>query len=67
MVIKLSDNDVRIIKETFETAITTRDFATIIKLREKVLSVTGIKNQSGNDQDFIRTLLKDYNYYTQNM
>ena len=67
LVIKLSDNDVRIIKETFETAITTRDFATIIKLREKVLSVTGIKNQSGNDQDFIRTLLKDYNYYTQNM
>ena len=67
LVIKLSDNDVRIIKETFETAVTTRDFATIIKLREKVLSVTGIKNQSGNDQDFIRTLLKDYNYYTQNM
>jgi uncharacterized RDD family membrane protein YckC len=67
LVIKLSDNDVRIIKETFETAITTRDYATIIKLREKVLSVTGIKNQSGNDQDFIRTLLKDYNYYTQNM
>ena len=67
LVIKLSDNDVRIIKETFETAITTRDYATIIKLREKVLSVTGIKNQSGNDQDFIRTLLKDYNFYTQNM
>lgn len=67
LVIKLSDNDVRIIKETFEAAITTRDYATVIKLREKVLSVTGIKNQSGNDQDFIRTLLKDYNYYTQNM
>ena len=67
LVIKLSDNDVRIIKETFETAISTRDFATIIKLREKVLSVTGIKNQSGNDQDFIRTLLKDYNYDTQKM
>lgn len=67
LVIKLSDNDVRIIKETFETAIATRDFATIDKLRDKVLSVTGIKNQSGNDQDFIRTLLKDYNYYTQNM
>ncbi len=67
LVIKLSDNDVRIIKETFETAIATRDFATIVKLREKILSVTGIKNQSGNDQDFIRTLLKDYNFYTQNM
>lgn len=67
LVIKLSDNDVRIIKETFETAVVSRDYATITKLREKVLLVTGIKNQSGNDQDFIRTLLKDYNYYTQNM
>lgn len=67
LVIKLSDNDVRIIKETFESAITTRDYATIIKLREKILSVTGIKDQSGNDQDFIRIILKDYNFYTQNM
>lgn len=67
LVIKLSDNDVRIIKETFETAVKNRDYSTLIKLREKVISVTGIKNQSVNDQDFIRTLLKDYNFYTQNM
>lgn len=67
LVIKLSDNDVRIVKETFETAVATRDYATLIKLREKVIQVTGIKNVSGNDQDFIRTLLKDYNFYTQNM
>ena len=65
--IKLSDNDVRIIKETFETAVKNRDYSTLIKLREKVISVTEIKNQSGNDQDFIRTLLKDYNFYTQKM
>lgn len=67
LVIKLSDNDARIIKETFEVAVKNRDYATLIKLREKIISVTGIKNQSGNDQDFIRTLMKDYNYYTQNM
>lgn len=67
LVIKLSDNDARIIKETFEVAVKSRDYATLIKLREKIISVTGIKNQSGNDQDFIRTLMKDYNYYTQNM
>ena len=67
LVIKLSDNDARIIKETFEVAVKTRDYGTLIKLREKIISVTGIKNQSGNDQDFIRTLLKDYNFYTQNM
>lgn len=67
LVIKLSDNDVRIVKETFETAIASRDYGTLIKLREKIIAVTGIKNVSGNDQDFIKTLLKDYNFYTQNM
>lgn len=66
-VIKLSDNDVRIIKETFERAVASRDYGTLIKLRDKIISVTDIKNISGNDQDFIKTLLKDYNYYTQKM
>jgi len=67
LVIKLSDNDVRIIKETFESALRVEDFKLIYQLREKIESVTGIKNQSGNDSDFIRTVLKDYNYYTRNM
>lgn len=67
LVIKLSDNDMRIIKETFETAVASKDYATLIKLRDKIIQVTEIKNISGNDQDFIRTVLKDYNYYTQNM
>jgi len=66
-VIKLSDNDMRIIKETFELAQKSRDPVILVKLRQKVETVTGIKNQSGNDQDFIRTVLKDYNYYTQSM
>ncbi|ESU22435.1 putative membrane protein/domain-containing protein [Flavobacterium enshiense DK69] len=67
LVIKLSDNDARIIKETFESALKNQDFKLIYKLREKIESVTGIKNQSGNDSDFIRTVLKDYNYFTRNM
>ncbi len=67
LVIKLSDNDARIIKETFNTAVAKRDYATLIKLRTKIEKVTGIKNTSGNDTDFIRTVLKDYNFYTQNM
>jgi hypothetical protein len=29
--------------------------------------VTGIKNQSGSSEDFIKTVIKDYNFYTQNM
>mgnify|MGYP006180410837 FL=1 len=67
LVIKLSDNDARIIKETFNIAVAKRDFATLIKLRTKIEEVTGIKNTSGNDTDFLRTVLKDYNYYTQSM
>lgn len=67
LVIKLSDNDVRIIKENFIRAKAGRDFDLMLKLTDKIQSVTGIKNQSGNQVDFINTILKDYNYYTQNM
>jgi uncharacterized RDD family membrane protein YckC len=67
LVIKLSDNDVRIVKETFETAVLQKDFITLSKLANKISTVTGIKNTSGTDTDFIRVVLKDYNFYTQNM
>ena len=67
LVIKLSDNDMRIIKDTFLVAEMKNDFETIDKLTKKIESVTGIKNQSGFQIDFIRTILKDYNFYTQNM
>ena len=67
LVIKLSDNDMRIIKDTFQIAEKKGDDETIEKLSKKIESVTGIKNQSGNEIDFIRTVLKDYNFYTRNM
>ena len=67
LIIKLSDNDVRIVKETFETAVKQKDFVTLSKLANKISSVTGIKNTSGTDSDFIKVVLKDYNFYTQNM
>ncbi len=67
LVIKLSDNDMRIIKETFLKSKAKNDVATITKLCTKIETVTGIKNQSGNDVDFIKTVLKDYNFYTQSM
>lgn len=66
-VIKLSDNDARIIKETFTVAKAARDYNTLIKLRAKIVEVTEIKKASSSDIDFIDTVLKDYNYYTQNM
>lgn len=67
LVIKLSDNDVRIIKETFETSIKNTDWNMIQKLQDKIESVTGIKSTSANATAFIETVLNDYNYYTQKM
>ncbi|MCL9808506.1 RDD family protein [Flavobacterium luminosum] len=67
LVIKLSDNDMRIIKETFNNALAQDDFELINKLKEKIETVTGIRKQSESNREFIRTILKDYNYYTQNM
>ncbi len=67
LVIKLSDNDMRIIKETFKNAEAKNDQEVLYKLMAKIESVTGIKNQSGNHSDFIRVILKDYNFYTQHM
>ncbi|MEN2400983.1 RDD family protein [Flavobacterium sp. MC2016-06] len=67
LVIKLSDNDMRIIKETFLKADAKNDHEMLYKLVAKIENVTGIKNQSGNNSDFLRVVLKDYNFYTQSM
>lgn len=66
-VVKLSDNDARIIKETFKTASKFNDYKTLIKLRNKIIEVSDIKSIHKSDREFIDTVLKDYNYYTQNM
>ncbi len=67
-VIKLSDNDARIIKDTFVTARASKDYQTLIKLKNKLIEVVEIKDVKQNtDIEFIDVILKDYNYYTQNM
>ncbi|MEY8848428.1 RDD family protein [Psychroserpens sp. XS_ASV72] len=66
-VIKLSDNDARIIKETFNRAKSARDYETLIKLRNKIIEVAEIKKNNESDMEFIDRVLKDYNYYTQGM
>jgi len=67
LVIKLSDNDVRIIKENFQRADDKDDLVMLGKLASKIETVTGIKNQSGTERKFIKIVLKDYNFYTRNM
>lgn len=65
-VIKLSDNDARIIKDTFTHARLANDHETLIRLRNKIIEVIDVK-ATGSDAQFINTILKDYNYYTQHM
>ncbi|MXN90438.1 RDD family protein [Flavobacterium sp. Sd200] len=67
LVIKLTDNDVRIIKETYDAAYKSADFNMIQKLQDKIETVTGIKSVSQGPLAFVDTVLADYNYYTQNM
>lgn len=67
LVIRLSDNDVRIIKETYDTSYRAADFEMIGKLQDKIEKVTGIKSVSANATAFVETVLNDYNYYTRNM
>ncbi|WP_116787573.1 RDD family protein [Flavobacterium psychrotrophum] len=67
MVIKLTDNDMRIIKETYDSSYRQADFEMMEKLKNKIETVTGIKSVSQSATTFVDTVLKDYNYYTQNM
>ncbi|TCP21685.1 putative RDD family membrane protein YckC [Tenacibaculum skagerrakense] len=64
-VIKLSDNDARIIKDTYVRARNKKDYNTLIKLRVKIEEVTDVKKpKETTDLDFIATILKDFNFYT---
>ncbi len=67
LVIKLTDNDMRIIKETYESSLKQADFEMIARLQDKIEKVTGIKSISANATAFVDTVINDYNYYTQRM
>lgn len=62
----LSDKDVRIIKEAFIISKKNNDYKTLTLLRNKVASILNVESNL-YDVDFLNTILKDYNYYTQNM
>ncbi len=65
-VVRLSDNDMRIIKESFELAIKGGNNKTIQKLRKKIEEVTSINDPNVPDNSFIQTVMKDFNYFTNN-
>jgi uncharacterized RDD family membrane protein YckC len=67
LVIKLTDNDVRIIKENYQNALILQDNYLLKRLRQKIESVTSIVNQNQTDKEFINTIIRDYNFYTRDM
>lgn len=64
-VVRLSDNDVRIIKEHLEQAQLKNDLKRIGIIAQKIEAVTGIQRE-GTDDDFVMRIIRDYNYYTGN-
>jgi uncharacterized RDD family membrane protein YckC len=62
----LTDKDVRLIKETFGIARKSNDFKTMKALREKVDSILQT-NSELYDVNYLETVLKDYNYFTQKL
>ncbi|MDT0556589.1 RDD family protein [Patiriisocius hiemis] len=65
-VINLTDKDARLIKEIYLVALGSSDFKTLNALRKKVESVIEVEADM-YDKPFIDVVLKDYNFYTQNM
>jgi len=63
-VTKFTDKDVRLIKETYLIAKRSNDYNTLKVLRNKIEEVLEVKSDL-YDRQFIDTVLKDYNYYTQ--
>ncbi|RNC88558.1 MAG: RDD family protein [Allomuricauda sp.] len=62
----LNDKDVRLIKETYQIAKRSNDYKTLTALRIKVDSILKT-NSNLYDREYLDTVLKDYNFYTQKM
>ncbi|MFC7357600.1 RDD family protein [Jejudonia soesokkakensis] len=61
-----TDKDARLIKETYQIAVRSSDYKTLNMLRKKVEGILEVESDL-YDKQFIDTVLKDYNYFTQNM
>lgn len=65
-VTQLTDKDVRLIKETFQLALSSKDYKTMNLLRQKVESLLNTSSEL-YDKEYIDLILRDYNFYTQSM
>jgi len=62
----LNDKDIQTIKELYIKSRRSGNHKTILKLHTKITDLTGIKTEM-KPIDFIDLVLKDYNYFTQQM
>ena len=62
----LTDKDVRLIKDTFRIAKNSNDYKTMKALRVKVESILASESEL-YDVQYLDTVLKDYNFYTQKL
>ncbi|WP_411031759.1 RDD family protein [Spongiimicrobium sp. 3-5] len=62
----LTDKDVRLIKDTYHIARRSDDFKTMKALRDKIESILQT-NSELYDKQYLDTVLKDYNFYTQQL
>lgn len=62
----LTDKDARLIKETYLIAIKSNDFKTLNLLRKKVEAVLGTSSDL-YDKQYLDTVMRDFNHFTQNM
>jgi len=62
----LSDQDIQTIKELYTKALRQRKHSVISKLSNKIIDLTGIKTNL-LPIDFVKIVIDDYNYFTQNM
>ncbi|WP_379967938.1 RDD family protein [Epilithonimonas sp. UC225_85] len=65
-VILLSDNDIRIIKENFQKALKSDDRQIINRLTARIVEILKLEPDSipFTQRQFIRVVIKDYNFYT---
>lgn len=64
-VLRFSDNDMRIIAQSYHKALEDKDSQLEKKLVSKIEEVLQLKNPYDNRQQFINTIINDYQYLTQ--
>ena len=63
----LSDNDIRIVKRVLKHHAINKNMTVIFTLSKKIESILKIKKKEKKSLDFVNRVVKDYNFYSQQM